>query len=70
MICVHACLNSCFVRNYNWQLNITFAGGLLVSEDIIRPELRASARTWFIRCKGNNKITELRTILQRESQDS
>jgi hypothetical protein len=25
---------------------------------------------WYLENKGNNKITELRTILQRESQNS
>ena len=33
------------------------------------PEVEEALLKWF-KNKGNNKITELRTILQRESQNS
>jgi hypothetical protein len=33
-------------------------------------ELRTNLLMYNLRNKGNNKITELRTILQRESQNS
>jgi hypothetical protein len=56
----------------------TSSGGLLVPKGVIGSLVSVAGLTWFMlllrKCmdvnKGNNKITELRTILQMESQNS
>ena len=51
--------NSCFLLYINIQLCI-----------LVGKKNSDACQTLIMKNKGNNKITELRTILQRESQNS
>ena len=51
-----------------WCLHVLIARRILLIVDMLI--IFSEYRSYSINNKGNNKITELRTILQRESQNS